>query len=648
MHMHSRPALVTLGLVSFGLVPSLDGQALGHVETGLSAAEEVEPRVPLILQGIVANPGGSPAAGAVVVTSAGGKTVTDASGSYRFEVQVPADARSIQISAVGGTGGGLVANWSVDLTAGSTLTGAGPLELASASPCRPSWLPTFGGLPGTNGQAYSVAVFDDGSGPALFVGGNFGTAGGVPASRIAKWDGASWAPLGSGMNAAVYSLTVFDDGNGPALYAGGGFTVAGGVGANRIAKWDGSSWTALGSGTNDDVLALAVFDDGEGLALYGGGTFTAAGGVVANRIAKWVGASWAALDTGLNNRVTALTTFDGGGGPALHVGGVFTSAGGVAASSIARWDGTSWSAVGSGMGAAFFPDVLALIVFDDGTGPALYAGGRFTTAGGVAAIGIARWSGASWSAVGTGVGGLAQTVSALTVFDDGSGPALHAGGGFTTAGGVPANQIAKWDGSSWSALGGGLNGNSSLAVFDDGDGSALYVAGSFTIAGGMATRGMAKWDGTSWAALGSGIDAVVLTLRVLDDGSGPTLHAGGNFTTAGGVAARRVARWDGTAWAAFGSGLNSFVNALELFDGCSGPALHAGGAFSGRIARWDDSSWALLGSGTNNSVLALEDFDDGTGPLLALAGSSRTPVAWQQRTASRSGTARAGLPWRAA
>ena len=51
-----------------------------------------------------------------------------------------------------------------------------------------------------------------------------------------------------------------------------------------------------------------------------------------------------------------------------------------------------------------------------------------------------------------------NTVRALTVFDDGSGPALYAGGAFTTAGGVAANHIAKWNGSSWSALGSGMNG----------------------------------------------------------------------------------------------------------------------------------------------------------------------------------------------
>lgn len=39
-------------------------------------------------------------------------------------------------------------------------------------------------------------------------------------------------------------------------------------------------------------------------------------------------------------------------------------------------------------------------------------------------------------------------MAALTVFRVGSGPRLYAGGDFTTAGGVAAS-IARWDGSSW-------------------------------------------------------------------------------------------------------------------------------------------------------------------------------------------------------
>jgi hypothetical protein len=35
---------------------------------------------------------------------------------------------------------------------------------------------------------------------------------------------------------------------------------------------------------------------------------------------------------------------------------------------------------------------------------------------------------------------------------------LYAGGLFTQAGGIPANNIARWNGSSWSVLGGSDNG----------------------------------------------------------------------------------------------------------------------------------------------------------------------------------------------
>ena len=96
---------------------------------------------------------------------------------------------------------------------------------------------------------------------------------------------------------------------------------------------------------------------------------------------------------------------------------------------------------------------------DDGVGALavsgsdLYAGGSFTTAGGVVANGIAKWNGGGWSALGSGMGGVYPYVWALAV----SGSDLYVGGIFTTAGGIAANRIAKWDGSSWSALGSGMS-----------------------------------------------------------------------------------------------------------------------------------------------------------------------------------------------
>lgn len=74
------------------------------------------------------------------------------------------------------------------------------LASASADACRPSWLPIFGPAPGVDGVVHTtmqldlgvvaLAVFDDGSGPALYAGGTITSASGPPVGRIARWDGA--------------------------------------------------------------------------------------------------------------------------------------------------------------------------------------------------------------------------------------------------------------------------------------------------------------------------------------------------------------------------------------------------------------------------------------------------------------------------
>jgi hypothetical protein len=193
-------------------------------------------------------------------------------------------------------------------------------------------------------------------------------------------------------------------------------------------------------------------------------------------------------------------------------------------------------------------------VWDDGTGPALYVGGYIATAGGVAVNFIARWDGSSWSALSGPWGtGTSESVRALAVWDDGSGPALYAGGAFPTAGGVTVNGIARWDGTAWSALSGpagtGANGVVAAlgAVGDDGGRPALYAGGWLTTAGGVTVNRVARWDGTSWSALsgpaGVGANGEVYTLLGLDHGGGPVLYAGGPFTAAGGQPSSHLAAW---------------------------------------------------------------------------------------------------------
>ncbi|TVQ31870.1 MAG: hypothetical protein EA376_07735 [Phycisphaeraceae bacterium] len=498
--MHRILSVLMIVAASFAAHAADPQEVSSALSREASAAQHVET---IEIRAVVLDAGGAPVEDAVVVTSAGGQGVTGNTGAALFNVAIDPSAESLHITAAAVIGGANhVGNVRLDTLNSSTSIDAGAITLAAATDCEPAWIPTFGGKAGVNDRVYALTVFDDGSGggPALYAGGLFSTAGGEIVNRIAKWDGAAWSPLGSGMNNWVNALTVFDDGSGPALYAGGGFTTAGDVTVFGIAKWDGASWSPLGSGMNNPVDALTVFDDGTGPALYAGGLFTAAGGQTVNRIAKWDGASWSPLGSGMDASVNALKVFDDGSGTALYAGGTFSTAGGMSANRIAKWDGATWSPLGSGVSGGDFPFVTALTVFDDGSGggPALYAGGDFTTASGVSTDNIAKWDGASWSPLGSGMN---DNIRALTVFDDGSGGglALYAGGFFTSAGGVTAtSHIAKWDGAAWSPLGSGMNGNvRALTVFDDGSGGgpALYAGGFFTTAGDESADRIAKWQG---------------------------------------------------------------------------------------------------------------------------------------------------------
>jgi len=507
--------------------------------------------------------------------------------------------------------------------------------------CQASWVPTFGAQPGTSGAVGDMVVFDDGTGPALYAAGGFMLAGNTTAMFIAKWDGTRWTALSGGTNSEVDALAVFDDGSGPALYAGGMFTQAGGMAANHIAKWDGHDWTALDAGTNGGINALAVFDDGSGLALYAGGFFSTAGGVSASCIAKWNGSAWSALGSGVawpnppfNNNigsVSALAAYDDGTGEALYVGGRYTTAGGQPVNGIARWNGSNWSSMGSGLNGVTGVD--ALVPFDDGGGLALYMGGTFTVVSGTPLGHIAKWDGSNWSALGTGVDGY---VKSLAVFDDGHGAALYAGGSFANAGGTPAQGIAEWDGSNWSALGSGLIGGApnqvaAIAAFDDGHGVVLYVGGSFVVAGNDLVNNTATWDGATWSAIGNGLTRRVRVLSVLDDGHGPELYAcGDDFTSVGGITVDKIAKWSGSEWTDLVSTL-SYVDVLTALDDGSGAALYAAGNVTNAsgiavnvVARFSGSSWSQLGGALNGKVHALAVFDDGAGPALYAGGEFTT------------------------
>ncbi len=447
---------------------------------------------------------------------------------------------------------------------------------------------------GTDGFVLSLACDSSGN---LYAGGSITTAGGISANNIAKWNGSSWSQLDSGMNNIVFSLACDSSGN---LYAGGAFTTAGGVSANSIAKWNGSTWNPLGLGIEkySEVRAIVL---GSSENLFVGGNFPAAGGITATAVANWNGSAWSPLilDKWVNSTVYSLSCDSYGN---LYAGGEFTKAGGVSVNYIAKWNGTDWSSLGSGM-----DGIVNAITFDSsGT---LYAGGVFTTADGVTVNHIAKWNGLTWSALGSGTD---QSVLALTFDSSGN---LYAGGYFTTAGGVSANYIAKWNGTVWSSLGSGITGYGFVeALICDSSGS-LYVGGDFTTPGvlGVQASNIAKWNGTTWSAIGSGLGwGVDDPVHALAFDSSGNLYVGGDFDTAGGISANHIAKWNGTAWSALGSGMNGIVVEVDSLSCDSTGPLYVGGYFTtaggktaNNVAKWNGTAWSALGSGTDGTVRAL-------------------------------------------
>ncbi len=454
---------------------------------------------------------------------------------------------------------------------------------------------------------YSIAI----DGGYVYVGGSFSNAGGHSANNISRWTGSSWTTMTVGVNSKVYAISA----GGGYVYVGGEFKRAGSTNANYVARWDGFNWFPLGGGTytgaNGIVYALCADAGGA----YVGGTFSKAGSLSVSNIARWDGADWSVLagvaGHGVGGQVRSIKTQ----GTDVYAGGDFESAGGSSnVYRVAKWDGATWSWLG-GYGSNGVDYAVRTIAFQDTD---LYLGGVFTRVGisntfasGRPAYRVAKWDG-GWHAIDTGSKGCEDAVMGLTA--DASG--VYAVGEFDACGATHTWYVARWDGATWHPLGeppnDGVKGDGPKVVVAHR--GRVYVGGQFTTAGGMPATNMACWNGTNWADLDGGMGSSVggpdvLSLTV----AGSNLYAGGYFETAGGVDATNIACWDGQQWHPLGDGISNGIGGYEysyVYALCAnGGDVYAGGLFSqaggvgaNSIARWDGQRWHALGSGDSNGV----------------------------------------------
>ncbi len=255
----------------------------------------------------------------------------------------------------------------------------------------------------------------------------------------------------------------------------------------------------------------------------------------------------------------------------------------------------------------------------------LYVGGSFSQADGLAANNVAVWDGSSWSALGSGVNG---GVYAMAV--NPSNGWLYVAGGFTHAGGIYSENVACWNGSSWSAMS-AFPGIGTVPYFRD---MAVDTNGNVYVtywANGFGDR-LAKWNGSSWTTMLSG---VYITSMDADDLG--NVYMGGSFTNLGGVTgATNVAMWNGSSWSALGSGVGSTVYSLDYDEGY---VYVSSSGVQNYVARWDvdAGTWSSLGTfwmddvpaeivADGNDVFAWDTYDEISTYLVHWDGSNWTDL----------------------
>ena len=243
---------------------------------------------------------------------------------------------------------------------------------------------------GTDGPISKIKFDNNGN---LFVGGIFTSVNGITANNIAKWQNGIWSSLTdattsiSGTNNEIRSIAI-DESN--ILYVGGNFDTAGGNSAARIARWDGTNWSALNQGTSGFVQAIAITSN----YIYAGGNFALAGDQTVNRISRFNRSTsiWEKMGDGLSGNVNTIEIK----GSNIYVGGTFETASDITntnkvMNNIARWsEDNGWEALGLNTNVGVNTRVNSMVFTKNDT--ELFVGGNFSIAGNLNAENIALWS----------------------------------------------------------------------------------------------------------------------------------------------------------------------------------------------------------------------------------------------------------------
>ena len=194
--------------------------------------------------------------------------------------------------------------------------------------------------------------------------------------------------------------------------------------------------------------------------------------------------------------VTGLVTRANG---ELFVSGRFGSAGGVGANNVALWDGATWSTLGAGLlGQTIYGGWLASA--DELPNGDIVVGLTQPTLGPFLGF-VHRWDGATWAQYGPPIGELGVQVLSMP-------------GGLVAG----STQLGQFDGNVWQPIDGSGATYAQVRAIAELPNGDVVVGGSISMLNGTAVSNIALWNGSSWSSMAGGIDGQVYHLAVAPSG----------------------------------------------------------------------------------------------------------------------------------
>ena len=331
--------------------------------------------------------------------------------------------------------------------------------------------------------------------------------------------GQGWQAVDNGLSGPVQCILA--DSLRSRLIVGGEFFYVNGNLQPSIAAWNGVQLGPVAATADFSCNPLFAIGD------YGGSLFATDCGAMNT----FDGTAWALVDSGFEGTAFCFAQKDS----LFFVGGAFGSVGSVANGGLAVWRGGRWRDIALpyqyGMVAdiAFFRDTLyAVAQFPDSTGDTHTKILRRTCS-------CQGWVDISWCLVGA-----SAWASSLEVYRD----KLYVAGSFSKADGSVGNSIMAYDGTVWRDVENGIDQSGSygqvfaMHAWND----FLFVGGFFESANGVPASNIAVWNGSNWCGLGGSFNQSILAIEDWNN----ELYVGGRFTEIDSAQARFIAKYAGS------------------------------------------------------------------------------------------------------